>query len=171
MAKSLETKESILKFLKSHNLMVLATVSTSLVPHAATVFYFIDDDFNFYFVTPVKSKKAQNFMSNRKVGISVGEDIPMSVQAEGKIQLVTDKKERLRVFAELARIASSLRDIWAPILQLSGSEYYIVRVVTSWVRSIDLTKKHINQNRSPFTEITLGKSRRIKSMEEISIDK
>ncbi|MBI2621357.1 MAG: pyridoxamine 5'-phosphate oxidase family protein [Candidatus Levybacteria bacterium] len=59
----MKNKQKLLKYLKSRDLMILATNG----PTASTFYYGIDDDFNFYIVTSPNSEHAKNFIKNPNV--------------------------------------------------------------------------------------------------------
>ena len=52
-------------FLKGHNTGVLATVSATGEPHASTVYYTADDDFNVYILTLISSRTGGCFHQTR----------------------------------------------------------------------------------------------------------
>ncbi|CAN5165188.1 hypothetical protein BH09PAT1_BH09PAT1_6660 [soil metagenome] len=61
----MDDKKRLLAFLKSFQLMILATAGKSAA--AATVRFGIDDDFNFYIVTPPSTEHGQHIESNFNV--------------------------------------------------------------------------------------------------------
>ena len=75
------SKQGALKFLKEKQLAVVSTVSAEGKPESATVLYFIDDDFNFYFITRRNTRKFGNLQStNNNVAIVVGTELaPVTV--------------------------------------------------------------------------------------------
>ena len=66
------SKQEVLKFLKEKELAVVSTVSAAGKPEAATVIYFIDDDFSFYFITRRNTRKFENLQLNNNVALVVG---------------------------------------------------------------------------------------------------
>lgn len=97
----MENKEQIrldaLKFLQENSTAVIAT-SFKDDPRASTVYYSIDNDFNFYFITKRKTNKYFNAELNPKVALVVGfgpEHI--SVQAHGTVELIVDEEDRDRI--------------------------------------------------------------------------
>ncbi len=96
-----EIRKIALKFLKDHKTAVVATASRAGEPEAATLFYAIDDDFTFNFITDSKSRKFRNLKENPHVAIVVGtgEDI-RTVQCGGHAETVdylrdTDRAEKI----------------------------------------------------------------------------
>ncbi len=63
----MNNKQKLLEFLKNRDLMILATEG----PTASTIYYGIDEDFNFYIVTSPSSEHAANFLKNSNVACVV----------------------------------------------------------------------------------------------------
>ena len=59
-----KSKNLAIKFLKDHKSAVVATASRSGEPEAATLFYAIDNDFTFNFITDKESRKYKNLKEN-----------------------------------------------------------------------------------------------------------
>ncbi len=90
-------REDAYNFLRENSTAVVAT-SFKGDPRASTVYYFVDKDFNFYFVTKRKTSKYLNAELNPKVAVAVGfgpEHI--SIQAHGKIELVVNDIEKQKL--------------------------------------------------------------------------
>ena len=92
-----KTKELALKFLKDHKTAVVATASRSGEPEAATVFYAIDDDFTFNFITDSEGRKFKNLKENPHVAIvvGIGPDV-MTVQCGGHARMIDYIKDTNR---------------------------------------------------------------------------
>lgn len=84
-----DVKQQALEFLKSHKTAVVATVSKEGEPQASTVFYSIDDDFTFNFITDKSSRKFQNLQNNPRLAIVVGygPDV-ITIQCGGRAEIV-----------------------------------------------------------------------------------
>ena len=82
------TKEDVLKFLKSKDLCVLATVDKGGKPIAATMAYAVDDEIVFYLETSNKSRKCKNLLTNQKAAVVIGvaNELP-TVQVDGEITI------------------------------------------------------------------------------------
>lgn len=145
-------KEQVFSFLKNQPLAVLATVSEDGKPQAATVCYFIDDNWDIYLFTHSDSRKAKNLQKNSKVALVVG-TIPstQTAQIEGNGQVITAKDPG---FSELLLKFASLPMIYnGPLLKIRGAEYIIVKVTINWLRWLDLDKvTGIEQFRVIFPE-------------------
>lgn len=95
-------KQKLLDYLKSHDLMVIATVGNS--PSAATVYYGVDDNFNFYIVTSHKTEHGINISKNHKIAcVVVDTNQPMyEVKHKIGVQLIGES-EQIRDVKDMAR--------------------------------------------------------------------
>lgn len=66
-----EIKKEALDFLKSQKVAVIATAFNG-EPYAATMYYSVDDDFNFYFLTRSDTSKFLNNLDNSRTAIVIG---------------------------------------------------------------------------------------------------
>ena len=86
-----------LRFLQENSTAVIAT-SFKDDPKASTVYYHVDDDFNFYFVTKRNTSKYMNAEMNPKAAIVVGTGPEhISVQAHGRVELIVNDDEKNRI--------------------------------------------------------------------------
>ncbi len=84
--------EDITKFLNNHHIGVLATASKEGIPHAATIYFSIDIDLNFYFITREKTTKHKNLSQNPNASLAVFEPSTQStVQVQGTVSEVDSK--------------------------------------------------------------------------------
>ncbi len=117
-----DERADALKFLREHTTAVIAT-SFNDEPSASTVYSFVDDEFNFYFLTTRNTGKYMNLHLNPQVAIVVGTGPQhISVQAKGVAHLIADDTERDRIWDKLSAIRERSQDpsmLW-PIEQLSN---------------------------------------------------
>jgi len=73
-------KQKLLQYLESNHLMSLATLGTRL--STCTVYYAVDDNLNFYFISEPESEHCRNIEMNKTVAFSISDTG----------QKVTDKK-------------------------------------------------------------------------------
>ena len=82
-----DIKKEFSKYLKSQRLMTLATCADN--PWVATVYFTIDDDLNFYFVSSPQSKHCKDIMINDRVAMNVADSHTpnsakkLGIQAQG----------------------------------------------------------------------------------------
>lgn len=70
----INTKNAAFKYLSdSENLTaVVGTASASGEPHAAVVYYAVEDDLSLYFLTATGTQKSENLAANPRVSVAVG---------------------------------------------------------------------------------------------------
>ncbi len=118
-----QAKDDALKFLKEGSTAVVAT-SFQDKPRASTVYYFVDDEFNFYFATKRNTSKYINAEMNPRAAVVVGTGPEhISVQAYGQVELIVNEQERERVIGLLVG-GQNLKGvtIW-PIDELKNLRY------------------------------------------------
>lgn len=141
-----KAKKFALKFLKDHKTAVVATASRSGEPQAATLFYAIDDDFTFYFITDKTSRKFKNLKENPHVAIVVGtgEDV-RTVQCGGHVEIVdylrdTNRAEGIiRKVIENSKLHSEPSAL--PVLMNPNVEFGVFILKPSWMVILDLEIK------------------------------
>lgn len=86
-------KQKLFDYLQTQHLMSLATSGDSL--WAASVYFALDKDFNFYFVTDPKTEHAKNFFENPVVCGTIADshqlnkDNKFGVQFRGTVEQIT----------------------------------------------------------------------------------
>ena len=132
-------KSGALTFLKNNKVAVISTSSNN-EPHAAAVYYIVDDEFNLYFVTDPSSRKAQDIKTNNKVAIVVGAGPEIStVQGGGEaIEEISKTVEILNNIS--AKLDSNESHHW-PIIKLNPKTLTCYKVKFSWLNwlNMDLT--------------------------------
>ncbi|MBI4087054.1 pyridoxamine 5'-phosphate oxidase family protein [Candidatus Kaiserbacteria bacterium] len=112
-------RKHALEFLKGNHTMVVSTVSPSGEPHAATMYYIADDDFNIYFMTASKSRKAVNLRANDHIAFVVGTG-PEVVTIQGSgTAMPLDEHEALVFYGLFERIAPESSPRQWPLLRLA----------------------------------------------------
>ncbi len=76
-------KKKLLKYLKSHELMSLATCDKT--PSVCTVYYGIDNNFNIFIVTPPSTEHGRNIAKNRLVACAIADSNQPMVETKYKI--------------------------------------------------------------------------------------
>lgn len=88
---SSKSNQRIYGFLKENSVGVLATVDPNNNPHATTVYYSMDENFNVFFTTKHDTKKQDNLKHNNHVMLVVYDAFSQTtVQVTGVAQAVTD---------------------------------------------------------------------------------
>lgn len=87
----MENKEALLTYLKSQNLMALATINGDGVSNCV-VYFAVDKEFNLYFISEPDSEHCMNIASNPRVACSIAQtnqkvgDKKIGVQIKGTVQ-------------------------------------------------------------------------------------
>jgi general stress protein 26 len=136
----------LIEYLRNQTIAVVSTVSPEGKPMSATVYFIVDNDFTFYFITKTFSRKHKNLEQNPNISMVVGtENKPVTVQMEGSAERIVDKdifKERFDNFVDLL----SKNNYVGPIFQLSeeDNELVIYKVKPNWLRWLDLRGEKSN---------------------------
>lgn len=97
-------REDALAFLKENYTTVIAT-SFNDEPRASTIYYYIDDEFNFYFITKRNTSKYINIEMNPRAAIVVGTGPDhITVQAHGSVELVLEDAEKEKILGRFVEI-------------------------------------------------------------------
>lgn len=130
--KSNDIKETALNFLTHHE--QLTAVIGSCPPdgntHVATVYYYVNSDFNFYFLTATNTQKYLNLMKNPNAGIVVGfGPSQTTIQGQGAAQLLEkdSKEENEAIVLIKNRLQKHGNETW-PIFQLEAYENQSIAV-------------------------------------------
>lgn len=121
-------KPELLAFLTQHQLMSIATFRNEL--WIATVYYAVDDQLHFYFVSSADKIHSQHILQNPQVAIAINDSqqtpqkmekfVKCGVQISGHASLLEEPKE----------IEDGLR-LWKKALKIQSNEYFSVeRILT-----------------------------------------
>lgn len=133
------TPQDVLVFLRGCKVMTIATVTINNTPEAAIVYYVVDDDFTFYFFTTTGTRKYLNISQNQSVALAVNNMKSLiTVQAEGKAEKVTDKKQVERIISMLkAVIAEDKKFGPPPVAKLEQGYITLLQIKPKWLRWAD----------------------------------
>jgi len=156
--------KDVLAFLNSQIICVLATVSPTGQPQAATVFYWIDDiqgdKFNIYIVTRQHTRKFKNLTNNPLVSVVVGTQFePITVQIDGQALLLDTNTDLRKVqnFPQMMAKHSIQSMIYggafypkSPFKGLEGENYAVFCITPS-----QLSMMHFDEAKDEITTIKL----------------
>ncbi len=141
MAENTATSEMLLNFLHSYDVAVLATIKPGNISHAATIYYYVDDNFNFYFVTKNETSKFKNIENNHSVSLVITDSVTLqTIQVEGNAEEVDYTKEYAPMMAKYNETLSENRQEWdkIPLNHVPDSGYFaFVKVTPTWIRWSD----------------------------------
>lgn len=142
--------ELAFNFLKTQIIAHVATVSTSNLPHLASVYYMCDPSLNFYFVTQMNTLKFKNLKYNPLIAMEVTDEQTLrTVQARGKAFVCADQKESIAVVNEISRTVR-YNVLWTPptIIHNYNASATVIKFQPEWLRLADfreLTPKRIEE--------------------------
>jgi len=126
-------KEEVLKFIKKHDLAVVATVSVENKPQASVVEFGELDDLAIIIDLLKTSRKYKNLQSNRNVAVVIGWDDNITVQMDGIAHELSGEeleKAKIAYFVKNPRAKK-----WANNPDIV---YYVLKPY--WIRYSDVTK-------------------------------
>jgi hypothetical protein len=136
-ARESDSVKRILAYLAHHNTLTLATERGG-IPFACSLFY-VNDNFELYFVSETKTRHAENLQNNPRVAAAIHEDyrdwrVIQGVQVEGACAVVSDPIESARVLALYA--------VKFPFVAQLGALAKVspYTVTPRWVRFVDNTR-------------------------------
>lgn len=128
--------EQTREFLQRCILAEVSTISPTGEPEVATVLYFVDPDFNFYFLTRRHTRKFNNLASNNKIGMVItSAETHETVQVQGETDLAL---ENMDVFVvEIAKRSELMEMYYGPFLKLNGLDFSVIKVKPYWLRYLN----------------------------------
>jgi len=141
-------KKDVFLFLKQNKTAVISTVAAEGNAEAATIYYGVDNDFNFYFVTGEKTRKYANLKRNPRVSLVITDEYQLkTLQTEGEIkELYSVKKNsksvKLLTEALSPTIMQTIAYIWdpiPPIMKMNVGSISIFRLKPKWMRWADFS--------------------------------
>ncbi len=139
-------KKESMAFLKKRKLAVISTVSLEGKPESATVLYFIDDDYNLYFVTRGDTRKAANIEQNKNVSLVIGTELgPSTMQMSGTAEKVQESEKQNEFLSNLTKDTVLQALYYGPFLSLMGVNFSLYKVKITWARWLTLDLKGLRE--------------------------
>lgn len=116
MVISSEDKQMLLDYLNSQRLMAVATYGS--YPWIAWVYYVVDEELNFYFISPPDAEHSQQIMNNSKVACAVADssqkasDKKIGVQLWGKANVETVVDKIKWMFEMYGKLHPGVKDVF-----------------------------------------------------------
>ncbi len=135
-ASSSETNQRIYDFLKAYPIGVLSTVDPNGNPHAAVIYFTVDEEFNITFVTKHDTKKYDNLKRHNHVMLVAFEPVSQTTtQITGTVEEITDESEAQRAFHDmLANAEKTSEEGVPPISKLYAGGYTTLRIKPVQIR-------------------------------------
>lgn len=137
------SKEVAYNFLSKIPLAVFGTVSNQNEPHLTTLFYVIDSDLNFYFITRSNTTKVNNIKRGSNVSIVVSDRRSFTtIEAHG-IAIQLSGVDKIKIIFKMFTDVYRNQDIiekgklfnWAPpISNVEKGDIVIYEVKPDWIR-------------------------------------
>lgn len=128
----MDKKQTILEFIKRHDLGVIATTDSDK-PEAAVIEYGETENLELIFDAFVSSRKYQNLIKNPKTAFVIGWDENITVQYEGEAREL--KGEDLNKYKEIYFKKNPRAKKWEG---REGIVYF--KIIPKWIRYSDLNK-------------------------------
>ena len=144
-----EANEQIVKdaltFAQKKKLAVISTVAPSGIPESAMVLFYLDDNFNFYFITRSDSRKVDNLMTNKNVSVVIGTELGVStLQMSGIADSVSGSGQK-EFIENLAKNADLSALFYGPFLNIAGINFTLYKVKINWARWLTLDVAHLKE--------------------------
>lgn len=133
---SSESNKRIYDFLKKNQVGVLATVDLNGNPHAATIYFSVDNEFNTTFITKNRTKKHDNLKHNNHAMIVVYEPVTQTtIQIIGVAETIDNKVEAGIVFIDTLKTSRATSNGGIPpISKLHAGEYVAYKLKPVQIR-------------------------------------
>ncbi len=131
-----ESADLIQDFLHTCHSGVLATADSTGKPHAATVYFSLQDDFSLTFITKTQTQKYKNIQANNRVAfVCYDEKAQTTVQITGHTDPVTDPDEQQTAFSATFNLSASISQReYPPIEKLYAGDYTVLRIVPELIK-------------------------------------
>lgn len=131
-----ETIAHVKDFLTSQPVGVISTVNSKGRPHAAVVYFNVNEDLSLTFLTKIDTQKYRNLKRNNHVMIVAYEqESQTTVQVEGQAINITDTPEAEEVFKRtLQSVEKTSESGVPPISKLHAGHYVAYKIVPSQIR-------------------------------------
>lgn len=144
MPASENTKEELKKFVESHAIASLSTVSPDNIPYTAIVYVVLDDELNFYFITRNGSRKIEYLGHNNNASLAIyDQSKPYTIQAQGNVHKVENPDTFINLFVKIAE--SSAKETggfhWPPpVTKIDNNmDISMFKFVPNWLRLGDFS--------------------------------
>jgi len=157
---SLQSATIIRDFLASHRSGVLATADETKQPHAAVVYFWLEDDFSLLFATKSETQKYKNIQENNQVAFAVySEEDQTTVQITGRADVIEDAEKRQKITnAMFISSAKSSKTEVPPADKLFAGEYVALRLLPSSIRMAVYARPDSEGDDDLFETLTFSNS-------------
>ncbi|HEU5122115.1 MAG TPA: pyridoxamine 5'-phosphate oxidase family protein, partial [Candidatus Saccharimonadales bacterium] len=131
-----ESEDVIRNFLHAHYSGALATADAAGNPHAATVYFTVDDNFCLTFATKIETQKYKNMEENKQVAfVCSDQENQTTVQITGRVEKVTDPEEHQSMLNSMYRFSEMMSKVeLPPIEKLFAGDYVTLRIIPQVIK-------------------------------------
>lgn len=122
------------KFLSANPMAILSTASPDGEVWGSAIYYYVDDEFNFYFVTRTGTQKSQYIELNPKAALTIADEPSQTtVQLSGKVVKVSAEDYENIVFEKLAaaRPTQNGHNRVPPLEKIHDGNYVAYKLIPS----------------------------------------
>lgn len=137
-----QSRDKINDFLKGSRVGVLATADKKATPHAAAIYFVVDEELNFFFVTKEKTIKHKNLQENPHVSLAVYDaKVQTTLRVEGKAAVIENVNQFMELFNKLLKVSLDTGDSpRPPVSKLFAGDYYMYKLEPKQVRLAEYMK-------------------------------
>lgn len=135
------SKDQVVDFLEKHYIAFIATVSEDEKPHGATIYYAVDNQLTFYFLTKSETFKYKNLQKNPNLTFVVTDEKTLkTIQANGIAEEIKNKSELSRAMFLIAELHHNYSLRWsAPIYKIKKGNYRFIKFTPQWIRLLNFS--------------------------------
>jgi nitroimidazol reductase NimA-like FMN-containing flavoprotein (pyridoxamine 5'-phosphate oxidase superfamily) len=150
-----KTREDLLGFLSKHYVATLATVKPDSSAHATTIYFHVDKDLNFYFLTRDMTTKFTNIKTHQHVALAITDAESLeTVQVEGVAGEVDYTKTYADTVKEFVAKLNANGKSWEkiPLNHIADGYYVFVQIKPTSIKWVDFKEwGHTLQFEEKFT--------------------
>ena len=153
-----ESADLIRDFLKTHQSGVLATADAAGNPHAATVYFSLDDSFCLTFATKTETQKYKNMEENNQVAFVCSDEATQTtVQIDGRIEKVADPDEHQAALNRMYRYSQTISQVeLPPIEKLFAGDYVTLKIVPRVIKMGVFLRPDSESNEEIYETLTFS---------------
>lgn len=153
--KDAELAQKAHNFLVEHPMGVLSTASAEGLPWGSAVYFYVDEDFNFYFVTRTETHKNHNISSNPQAALTVADRASQTtVQLAGAVSKVSAEDYSSVVFEKLESARPKDGNTWVPPLEkIHAGNYIALKLTPTTIRYADYSQQKTDPRASYIHDV------------------
>lgn len=141
--------EKAYTFLKHHSLGILATASSASEPWGSAIYYIVDEQLNFYFLTHTETLKYRNIQHSHRASLVVTDnDAQTTVQVVGDITEPEETSDEYNdAFRKLADVRPPKELRWRPpVSKIHTSKTVLLRLTPTYLQFADFDSRQTSHD-------------------------